>query len=83
LDSVFRLEFDWSVFVELEHLNFMQNSLRGLIPAQIDWLPRLEFLHLGYNHLNGTIPEDFARGLANRSKLATLNMGNNAMQGPI
>jgi Leucine-rich repeat (LRR) protein len=83
LDSAFPPEFDWSAFAELVHLNFMQNSLRGPIPAQIGSLPRLEFLHLGYNHLDGTIPEAFIRGLANRSKITTLNMGDNALQGPI
>jgi len=60
-------------------IDLVDNNLRGMIPAEIGWLPQLDTFDLQWNALSGTIPTFL--GFLN--KLQYLYLNNNAFTGQI
>ncbi|KAF8042110.1 hypothetical protein BT93_A0651 [Corymbia citriodora subsp. variegata] len=77
----------WEDLLNLEILNLRNNSLEGDIPSALFTLPRLMEMWLSSNRFNGQLiiyPNvSSCQFLANQSKLSTLDLSNNYIQGKI
>ncbi|TMX00232.1 hypothetical protein EJD97_001149 [Solanum chilense] len=70
---------DWQGFENLEYLDLSSNSISGLIPESLFYLPSLSDLILSNNNFSGQITE-----LQNViSPLTTLELSSNNLEGPI
>ncbi|KAH0766623.1 hypothetical protein KY285_002494 [Solanum tuberosum] len=70
---------DWEGFENLEYLDLSSNSISGLIPESLFYLPSLSALFLSNNKFSGQITE-----LQNViSPLESLELSSNKLEGPI